>query len=76
MRFNLPFIAAYHTGCYLLLHAVHFCTRLLPHAMKFATGCRMVYNLLFVATCRTVLLQIQHNLGEIGHSKLLNNRQY
>ena len=51
-------------GCYLSPHAAQFAIfatchavcSLLPHAMQFTTCCRMLCNLLFIATCHAVAI--------------------
>ena len=65
MPYSLPLVATCHMVCYLLPHAVQFFISvaacciicyLLLHAVQFAISCRMLYSLLFVATCRTVAI--------------------
>ena len=82
--YSLLLVAACPTVPYLLLHALQIaiCCSMpcsMPHVLQLTVCCSMSYNQLFV-TCVVHLVvylcTVQHNLGEIGRSKLLNKQQY
>ena len=75
------------TVCYEFLHTYMLYSLLFAAACH--AVCYMFYSSLFVSACCTVTClspcaaqlvvchcTVQHNLGEIGHSKLLNNWEY
>ena len=71
-------------GCYFpqtqnSFHCVYSMPCSMPHVSQLTVCCSMSYNQLIchhVVHLVVYLCTVQHNLGKIGRSKLLNNQQY